>query len=121
MAKDEIPGWIQDEIRSAEFEEPEQMTRTGYILDIFDEDNKIDAQFYDPVADGRHIITLDVPGEIGTGTLEKGVVYEFKLDSCMAPLSEKAAQFLKVEKGIEMNAIYQFTLRDAALLEQDSG
>jgi len=42
--------------------------------------------------------------------LERGVVYEFTLESLKAPLSKKVVDFLKKEKEIEMEAIYQFNL-----------
>ncbi len=60
MAK-ELPKWAQDEIKNAKFGKPESLTRTGYILEIYDKDNKIDAQLYEEVEDGRRIITLDLP------------------------------------------------------------
>ena len=64
--KDDIPDWVSDEIQNAKFEKPEELKRTGYILEIYDSDNKIDTQLYDPVEDGRHIVTLDLPKKIKT-------------------------------------------------------
>ncbi|EGG41579.1 hypothetical protein Nlim_1590 [Candidatus Nitrosarchaeum limnium SFB1] len=78
--KDDIPDWVTDEIQNAKFQKPEELKRTGYILEIYDLDNKIDAQLYDPVEDGRHIVTLDLPKKIKISDLEKGVVYEFTFD-----------------------------------------
>ena len=40
MAK-ELPKWTQDEIKNAKFGKPESITRTGYILEIYDKDNKL--------------------------------------------------------------------------------
>ena len=56
--KDDIPEWVTDEIKNAKFGKPEQLTRNGYVLEVYDKDNKIDAQFYDAVEDGRTIVTL---------------------------------------------------------------
>ena len=118
--KDDIPDWISDEIQNAKFEKPEELKRTGYILEIYDSDNKIDAQLYDPVEDGRHIVTLDLPKKIKTSDLEKGVVYEFTFDQHKAPLSKKVSEYLKKEKEIDMNAIYQFELKTMELLDVGS-
>ena len=115
--KDEIPDWVSDEIQNAKFKKPEELKRTGYILELYDADNKIDAQLYDHVEDGRHIVTMDLPKKIKIGELEKGVVYEFTFDQHKAPLSKKVSEFLEKEKEIEMNAIYQFELKSVELLD----
>ncbi len=118
--KDEIPDWVTDEIQNAKFKKPEEMKRSGYILEIYDADNKMDAQLYDPVEDGRHIVTLDLPKKIKTSDLEKGVVYEFTFDQHKAPLSKKVTEYLQKEKEIEMAAIYQFDLKSLELLDVGS-
>jgi len=118
--KDDIPEWVSDEIQNAKFKKPEELKRSGYILEIYDADNKIDAQLYDPVEDGRHIVTMDVPKKIKISKLEKGVVYEFIFDQHKAPLSKKVTEFLHKEKEIEMAAIYQFELKSLELLDVGS-
>ena len=118
--KDDIPDWVSDEIQNAKFEKPEELKRAGYILEIYDSDNKIDAQLYDPVEDGRHIVTLDLPKKIKISDLEKGVVYEFVFDQHKAPLSKKVTEFLQKEKEIDMNAIYQFDLKKMEILDVGS-
>ncbi|MCA9819400.1 MAG: hypothetical protein KC440_01085 [Nitrosarchaeum sp.] len=118
--KSDIPDWVTDEIQNAKFGKPEELKRTGYILEIYDADNKVDAQMYDPVEDGRHIVTLDLPKKIKTSDLEKGVVYEFVFDQHKAPLSKKVSEFLQKEKEIDMNAIYQFELKSMELLDVGS-
>ena len=118
--KDEIPEWVSDEIQNAKFKKPEELKKTGYILELYNEDNKIDAQLYDPVEDGRHIVTMDLPKKIKIGDLEKGVVYEFTFDQHKAPLSKKVSEYLEKEKEIEMNAIYQFDLKSLDLLDVGS-
>jgi len=118
--KDDIPDWVSDEIQNAKFQKPEQITRTGYILDIFKSDNKIEAQLYDPIEDGRHIVLMDLPKKIKPAELEKGVVYEFIFDQHKAPLSKKVSEYLQKEKEIEMDAIYQFELKSLELLDVGS-
>ena len=109
--KEDIPQWVSDEIKSAKFGKPKSETKTGYLLEIYEQDGKADAQLYDPIEDGRHIVTLDLPKSIKTNELERGLVYEFTFDALKAPLSKKVTEFLKKEKEIDMNAIYQFNLK----------
>ena len=118
--KEDIPDWVSDEIQNAKFEKPEELKRAGYILEIYDSDNKIDVQLYDPVEDGRHIVTLDLPKKIKTIDLEKGVVYEFIFDQHKAPLNKKVTEYLQKEKEIDMNAIYRFDLKEMELLDVGS-
>ena len=118
--KDEIPDWVSEEIQNAKFKKPEELKRTGYILEFYEEDNKIDSQLYDPVEDGRHIVTMDLPKAIKIKDLEKGVVYEFTFDQHKAPLSKRVSEYLQKEKEIDMNAIYQFELKSLELLDVGS-
>jgi len=78
----------------------------------------MDIQLYDPVEDGRRIVTLDLPKKIKD--LEKGTVYEFIFDQLKAPLSKKVSEYLVKEKEIDMNAIYQFELKSLELLDVGS-
>jgi hypothetical protein len=118
--KDELPDWVLDEIRNAKFAKPEPVTRTGYILEVYDDDKKIDAQLYEAVEDGRHIITLDLPKNIKPVDCQKGVVYEFNFDLLKASLSKKVVDFLKNEKEIEIPVIYQFALQKMELIDVGS-
>ncbi len=123
MAKkkeNEIPDWVSDEIQNAKFKKPEESKKSGYILEFYYEDNKVDVQLYDAVEDGRHIVTMDVPKSIKMDDLLKGEVYEFVFDQHKAPLSKKVSEFLAKEKEIEMNAIYQFELKSLELLDVGS-
>lgn len=117
VKKDDIPKWVTDEIQNAKFEKPVSQKRTGYILEIYEGEGKIDTQLYDPVEDGRHIVTMDVPKKIKESDLQKGVVYEFTFDLMKAPLSKKVTEFLQKEKEIDMQAIYQFELKGLELLD----
>ena len=118
--KDDIPDWVSDEIQNAKFKKPEEIKKSGYILEFYYEDNKIDVQLYDAVEDGRHIVTMDVPKKIKIDDLLKGEVYEFVFDQHKAPLSKKVSEFLEKEKEIEMKAIYQFDLKSLELLDISS-
>ena len=115
--KDDIPDWVSDEIQNAKFKKPEEIKKSGYILEFYYEDNKIDVQLYDAVEDGRHIVTMDVAKKIKIDDLLKGEVYEFVFDQHKAPLSKKVSEFLEKEKEIEMKAIYQFDLKSLELLD----
>jgi hypothetical protein len=116
--KDDIPDWVSDEIQNAKFEKPEELKKTGYILELYDVDNKMDVQLYDPVEDGRHIVTMDLPKKIKD--LEKGSVCEFIFEQHKAPLSKKVSEYLEKEKEIDMNAIYQFELKSLELFDVGS-
>jgi hypothetical protein len=119
--KDDIPDWVTDEIQNAKFKKPQEIKKSGYILEFYYEDNKIDVQLYDAVEDGRHIVTMDVLGkDIKIDDLLKGEVYEFVFDQHKAPLSKKVSEFLEKEKEIEMKAIYQFNLKSLELLDVSS-
>ena len=118
--EDEIPEWVTDEIQNAKFKKPEEIKSSGYILEFYYDDNKIDVQLYDAVEDGRHIVTMDVAKGIKIDDLLKGEVYEFVFDQHKAPLSKKVSEFLEKEKEIEMKAIYQFELKSLELLEVGS-
>ena len=115
--KDDMPEWAMDEIKNAKFEKPQLLTRTGYILEIYEEDGRIDTQLYEEVEDGRHIVTMELPKNIKPSQCEKGVVYEFTFNLFKAPLSKKVTDFLKKEKEIEMEAIYQFEMQKMELLD----
>jgi len=120
MAK-EIPKWAEDEIKNAKFGKPDNLTRTGYILEIYDKDKKIDAQIYEALEDGRKIIEgMNLPKNIKPADLVKGVVYEFTINTYKAPLGKKLVEFLKKEMEVEMNAIYQFELAGLELMDVDS-
>ena len=118
--EDEIPEWVTDEIQNAKFKKPEELKKSGYILEFYYEDNKIDVQLYDAVEDGRHIVTMDVPKSVKLDDLLKGEVYEFVFDQHKAPLSKKVSEYLEKEKEIDMNAIYQFELKSLELLDVGS-
>lgn len=116
--KDEIPEWVSEDIKNAKFGSPVEQKQTGYILELYDADNKMDVQLYEPVEDGRHIVTMDLLE--GTEDLEKGVVYEFVFNQYKAPLNSKVSEYLKEEKEIDMTAIYRFELKSVERLDVSS-
>jgi len=118
--KDDIPEWVSDEIQNAKFEKPKEMKKSGYILEFYNVDNKVDVQLYDAIEDGRHIVTMDLPKKIKIDDLVKGEVYEFVFDQHKAPISRKASEYLDKEKEIEMTAIYQFELKSLELFDVGS-
>lgn len=116
-----LPKWAEDEIKSAQFDKPETIARTGYILDIYESDFKIDIQVYEPMPDGRSIVEgLDVPKTMKISDFMKGFVYEFKVKVFTAPLSAKVVELLKTKFGLDMKAIYRFELHELQMMDVES-
>lgn len=116
-----LPKWAEDEIRSVQFDKPEIITRTGYVLDIYEGDFKIDIQVYEPLPDGRTIIEgLDVPRSMKISDFVKGVVYEFKVSCFTGSLSSKLVELLKTKFNLDMIAIYKFELKELQLMDVES-
>jgi hypothetical protein len=116
-----LPKWAEDEIKSAEFGKPETIVRTGYILDIYGSDFKVDIQVYEPMPDGRTIVEgLDVPKSMKISDFMKGFVYEFKVRVFTAPLGAKVVELLKTKFRLTMMAIYRFELQELQLMDVQS-
>ena len=116
-----IPKWAEDEIKSVQFDQPENLTRTGYILDIYGTDYKIDIQLYESLPDGRNIIEgLDVPRSMKMDDFLKGYVYEFRIKMYSGPLSQKVTEFLQTEFDLDMKRIYKFDLEELQLMDVES-
>ena len=116
-----LPKWAEDEIKSAQFGQPETIARIGYILDIYESDFKVDIQVYEPVPDGRTIVEgLDVPRSMKIANFMKGFVYEFKIKVFTAPLGAKVIELLKTKFDLEMRAIFRFELQDLQLMNVES-
>ena len=116
-----LPKWAEDEIRSAQFGQPEVITRTGYFLDIYESDYKVDIQVYEQMPDGRTIVEgLDVPKSMKLSDFIKGFVYEYKIKVFMASLSPKVVELLKTKFDLDMKAIYRFELQDLQLMDVES-
>jgi hypothetical protein len=116
-----LPSWAEDEIKSVQFGEPEIIVRTGYILDIYEKDYKIDIQLYEALPDGRTIIEdLDVPKSMKISSFMKGFVYEFKIKMFRGPLSVKLVELLKLKFALEMDAVYRFELQELQMMDVES-
>lgn len=116
-----LPKWAEDEIKSVQFGDPEILTRSGYILAVYEDSYKIDLQIYEALSDGRTIIEgLDVPKNLKIADFLKGSIYEFKIRMFKGELSSKLVEFLKTKYSLEMNAIYRFELEDLQLMDVES-
>jgi hypothetical protein len=116
-----LPKWAEEEIKSVQFGQPEILTRTGYILDIYENDFKIDIQLYESLPDGRTIIEgLNVPRSLKIADFMKGVVYEFKIKMFRGPLSSKLVELLRTKFAIEMDTIYRFDLEELQKMDVES-
>ena len=116
-----LPKWAEDEIKSVNFEDPQTLSRTGYILDIYEKDFKVDIQVYEPLPDGRTIVEgLDVPTTMKISEFMKGFVYEFKIKMYKGKLSSQLADLLKNKYALEMDSIYRFEMEDLQMLDVES-
>ena len=71
------------------FDDSQTVSRTGYILDIYEKDFKVDIQVYEPLPDGRTIVEgLDVPTTMRISEFMKGFVYEFKIKMYQGKLAQ---------------------------------
>ena len=71
-----------------QFSDPEILTRSGYILAIYEDAYKIDLQIYEALSNGFTIIEgLDVPKNLKIADFLKGSIYEFKIKMFKGELS----------------------------------
>jgi|TARA_Y100000310_G_scaffold107370_1_gene105817 hypothetical protein len=117
--QDKIPEDVNKELESPKFEKPTELIVSGYFLDINEKDGKVDIQTHEPISGTTILEGLSLSKKIKLNDLEKGVVYEFKLDELKAPLSKKTVEYLK-EQGIMMDAIVQFELKEAKIIDENS-
>lgn len=116
-----LPKWAEDEIKSVNFENPQTVSRTGYILGIYEKDYKVDIQVYEPLPDGRTIVEgLDVPTSMKITDFMKGFVYEFRVNIYEGKLSSKLADLLKSKYALDMDSIYRFEMEDLQMLDVES-
>lgn len=120
-ADEGLPKWAEDEIKLAQFGKPEVVSRSGYILEIYEKDHRLDIQVYEPMPDGRVIIEgISMPKTVKVNDLMKGFVYEFKINVFTAPLSDKLVELLKVKFSLDMKAIYNFELQELVFMDVES-
>jgi hypothetical protein len=116
-----LPKWAEDEIKSVNFENPQTVSRSGYILDIYEKDYKVDIQVYEPLPDGRTIVEgLDVPTSMKISDFMKGFVYEFRINMYRGKLSSKLADLLKSKYSLDMDSIYRFEMENLQMLDVES-
>jgi hypothetical protein len=119
--EEKLPEWAEREIKSVQFGNEQVIKRSGYILDTYEDDFKIDIQLYEPLPDNRTIIEgLDIPKSISIGEFRKGFVYEFKIKMFKGNLSARLVEFLQTKFSLDMDAIYRFELGDLQLMEIES-
>jgi hypothetical protein len=117
----QLPKWAEDEIKSVKFTEDQLISRSGYILDIYLDDHKVDVQLYEALSDGRTIIEgLDISKDLNYHDFTKGVVYEFKIQVFKGLLSQELTNLLKNTFDLDMNAIYRFELKELNLMDIES-
>ena len=116
-----LPQWAEDEIKSLRFELPIILKKTGYVLDIYEKDSKLDIQLYEPLPDGRIIVEgLTIPSSLKNTSFMKGIVYEFKIKVFRGPLSPNLVELLRTKFILEMDAIYQFELEEFQTIDVES-
>ena len=116
-----LPEWAEDEIKSVKFAKPEIVTRSGYFLDIYASDYKVDIQVYEALPDGRTIVEgLDVPRSMKITDFLKGSVYEFKINVSKGDLSPELTELLKFKYNLDMDSIYRFELQELQLMDVES-
>jgi hypothetical protein len=120
-SEEKLPEWAELEIKSVQFGDEQVVKRSGYILDTYENDFKIDIQLYEPLPDKRTIVEgLDVPKSLIIGDFKKGFVYEFKIKMFKGDLSARLVEFLKTKFSLDMDAIRRFELEDLQLMEIES-
>ena len=117
--KDVIPEDINAELTSPNFGKSKLLTNTGYVLDVNENDKKIDIQLYEPIAGTTILEGLDLSKNIKLNDLEKGIVCEFKLDELKAPLSKKTVEYLS-EQGITLKELVRYELKEFKVIDENS-
>ena len=115
----DIPEDVNKELESPNFGKPTEITASGYVLDVNEKDGKVDIQTYEPISGATILEGLSVSKKIKLNGLEKGVVYEFKLDELNAPLSKKTVEYLK-EQEIIMDMIIRLELKEIKIIDENS-
>ena len=117
--KDVIPEDINAELTSPNFGKSKLLTNIGYVLDVNENDKKIDIQLYELIAGTTILEGLDLSKNIKLNDLEKGIVCEFKLDELKAPLSKKTVEYLS-EQGITLKELVRYELKEFKVIDENS-
>ena len=117
--KDAIPEDINAELTSPNFGKSKLLTNTGYVLDVNENDKKIDIHLYEPIAGSTILEGLDLSKNIKLNDLEKGIACEFKLDELKAQLSKKTVEYLG-EQGITLKELVRYELKEFKVIDENS-
>ena len=117
--KDAIPEDINAELTSPNFGKSKLLTNTGYVLDVNENDKKIDIQLYEPIAGTTILEGLDLSKNIKLNDLEKGIVCDFKVAELKAPLSKKTVEYLG-EQGITLKELVRYELKEFKVIDENS-
>jgi hypothetical protein len=120
MSSDNLPKWVAEEIKNAKFENEEEWSGSGYILDVNKTEKRVDVQFYEKLPEGRYIATLELPSSFDADSLELALVYLFKFKAMKASLNPKVVSFIKEKFNFEMDSIYRFELVSAEKLDAEA-
>ena len=116
--KDEIPEEINKELESPKFGKPKSMTQSGYILDINEDEKKVDLQLYESVLGTSILARLNLGKDVNLNDLMKGVVCEFKLNELKAKLSKQTVDYL-AEQGINLKEIIQYEVAEIKVIDEN--
>ena len=116
--KDEIPEEINKELESPKFGKPKSMTQSGYILDINEDEKKVDLQLYVSVQGTSILEGLSLGKDVNLNDLMKGVVCEFKLNELKAKLSKQTVDYL-AEQGINLKEIIQYEVAEITVIDEN--
>jgi len=105
-----LPSWVAEEISNAKWKPTETFQGSGYFLDINSKEQNADIQLYEPLPEGRHIITADIPETVKTDGFEKGDVYLFNLQIYKSEISDKVKHFLEEQYKMNMKIIHKYEL-----------
>lgn len=116
-----LPAWADNELKNAVFKPLETINRTGYFLDINEQNKKADIQLYESLPDGRTIVEeIEITDNIKVSDLMKGFVYEYKIKISKAKLSDQLSELLKTRYQIDMEEIFKFDLESAQMMDVES-
>ncbi len=116
-----LPDWADNELKNAIFQPLDTINRTGYFLDINEQNKKADIQLYESLPDGRTIVEeIEISDDVKTSELMKGFVYEYKIKISKARLSDQLCELLKARYQIDMEEIFKFDLESAQMMDVES-
>ncbi len=115
---DKLPKWVAEEISNSKWKATETFKGSGYFLMTNSKEKNADIQFYEPLPEGRYIITADVPETIKVDNYEKGEVYVFTLQIYKSDLSDNVKQFLEEQYKMNMEIIHKYELTSVEELNE---